>query len=214
MEKHFTEWKNQRDAGKLADFLTIMTKRLFAKYGELTEKGDLAEDIDDPDDDALDLEMDKMTEDEQEEFQKRFKEVRNVCVRPWQSFGPEVNQCRFLQKVRDWFNGRNRRSSRGEENILYSLFERVAEILPNPPRRPREAQFYSSLYWTEKIRPVYQEEMARLEEIALKEGTTKPLMINVANKVTKQMWVEESEEVKEEVCGLFLHPSSYLPLYF
>lgn len=109
-----------------------------------------------------------------------------------------------MQKVRDWFTSRNRHSNKGEENALYALFEHVADILPNPPRKPREVQFYSGLYWKEKIFPIYQTEMACAVELAEKEGSKKPVKINIVNKVAKQMWEAESAEVKAEVGSTFL----------
>jgi hypothetical protein len=60
-------------------------------------------------------------------------------------------------------------------------------------------QFYSSLYWNGKIKPVYMEEMDRLTKVAEEAGLKKPATINVANKVTKQLWDAESEEVRAEV---------------
>ncbi|KAF9065248.1 hypothetical protein BDP27DRAFT_1366504 [Rhodocollybia butyracea] len=164
LERYFTEWRTAREAGKVGEFYTLMTKRLYAKFGEQTAKGDATDETEDPEDEALDIEMDNKTEEELKEFQANFKDRR--------------------KKVGDWFNARNRRSSKGEENILYSLFERVAEVLPNAPRRPREMQFYSSLYWTEKIKPA---------------GEKRPATINIANEVSRKLWAAEPEEVRVEV---------------
>jgi hypothetical protein len=79
LESHFTEWKAAREAGKVADFYTLMTKRLYAKFGDQAETGDIVDsDTEDPDDEALDLDMEEKTEEEQKEFQVRFKKLRQV----------------------------------------------------------------------------------------------------------------------------------------
>ncbi|KAF9067807.1 hypothetical protein BDP27DRAFT_1422540 [Rhodocollybia butyracea] len=104
-----------------------------------------------------------------------------------------------LQAAPSWLLRDEAFSWHGEENILYSLFEHVAEVLPSAPWRPQEMQFYLSLYWTAKIKPIYMEEIACQVKAAKEAGQKKPAMINIANDVTKRLWAAESEEVKAEV---------------
>ncbi|KAF9067627.1 hypothetical protein BDP27DRAFT_1364695 [Rhodocollybia butyracea] len=98
LEHYFTEWKTVWEAGKVGEFYTLMMKRLYAKFGEQAEKGDATDETEDPEDEALDIKMDNKTKEELKE--KLVTGSMHVIVA----------------------------AAREKKNILYSLFECVAEI--------------------------------------------------------------------------------------
>lgn len=75
----------------------------------------------------------------------------------------------------------------------------MSNTLVTPPRRPRLIQYYSSLYYKDRVKPVFEAEWEAIEKLPVAEGAKKPAKINVRNRVTKVMWEKESQEVRDLV---------------
>lgn len=71
--------------------------------------------------------------------------------------------------------------------------------MPPPPRRPRVIQYYSSLFYKNRIKEEFEREWARVSDLPVAEGARKPAKINVRNRVTKALWEQEDEETKASV---------------
>lgn len=71
---HRAEWETAQAAGrdKASHFYTFITKKYLVKYGNLPSTKDLEEDTPDSEDDALDLGLDDLSEEELEQHQKDF----------------------------------------------------------------------------------------------------------------------------------------------
>lgn len=80
-ESRKDEWLSAAQKEKAGAFYTKVARLYLLKYGDLPEKDDLEDDIEDPEDDTLDLDEDEDegTEDEQEEKRAKFKTLRDVC---------------------------------------------------------------------------------------------------------------------------------------
>lgn len=79
-EARHDEWQIAVHNSKPGPFYTKITKLYKAKYGDLPEDEDLAEDVEDPDEDSLDDEEEflGMSEAEKLEKQEAFKKLREV----------------------------------------------------------------------------------------------------------------------------------------
>lgn len=80
-ESRKDEWLAAVKRGKPGDFYSKVTRMYKIKYEDLPYDQDLAEDIDDPEDDSLDYEEDEgLTEEEIKEKQEEFQKLRTVRI--------------------------------------------------------------------------------------------------------------------------------------
>lgn len=96
-ESRKDEWLSAAQKEKSGSFYTKVARLYLLKYGDLAEDDDLEEDIDDPEDDTLELEMEDegLSAQEREDAQKKFKKLREVN---WFSFhfSSSLLTCCFL----------------------------------------------------------------------------------------------------------------------
>jgi hypothetical protein len=67
----------------------------------------------------------------------------------------------------------------------------MLKLFQAKPRKPRIEQFYSHLYWDERIAPVFQEQLAQ--------ARARGASIATVASVTSKCWKAESDEFKAEV---------------
>jgi hypothetical protein len=97
----------------------------------------------------------------------------------------------------------------------------LTDFVPKPPRKPRILQYYSGLYYQERIRSnaelefqrrlgVYQQELKQWqEEMKVPRAAEEippvkpkaPSRLSVQNEITHMLWNAESQEFHDEVEG-------------
>lgn len=103
----------------------------------------------------------------------------------------------MTQKIAEWYRHHFRTII--QSNPFARLLDSKEDRVNSAPRRPRVVQFYSSLYYKERIKEKFEAEWARVQALPLVEGAKKPALVNVRSRVTKDVWEQEAEDVRDLV---------------
>lgn len=76
------------------------------------------------------------------------------------------------------------------------LFQIIARQSDEPPGRNNAFQHYQTLYYKEKMLPVFEERYAREVERAEELGEPKPRQLAIRQQVVKEFWDRETPEEK------------------
>ncbi|KAE9395574.1 hypothetical protein BT96DRAFT_997495 [Gymnopus androsaceus JB14] len=138
--RHQADWETAQAAGreKASHFYTLITKKYLVKYGNLPSMEDLREDTPDPEDDALDLGWDELDEEELEQHQKDFAQLRT----------------RISQWYRNYFSGINWSNTSLMQQVLHNF---TGESTPKPKRLTDVDQF-SKIYYDSMIKMEYEKD--------------------------------------------------------
>lgn len=195
-ESRKEEWLAAIKRGKPGDFYTKITRMYSIKYAGLEYTDDLSEEVDDPEEDALDFEDEEdLSEEEAQTRAEDFASLRTVrfLFVEWTYLALMT-----FQKIGQWYRHRYRSLKTGS-TAWADIFESVNKAAPPAPRRPRVVQYYSSLFYQDRIKEVFETEWNRVCDLPVAEGSRKPAKINVRNRVTKELWEKEDEETRGTV---------------
>ncbi|KII87539.1 hypothetical protein PLICRDRAFT_177280 [Plicaturopsis crispa FD-325 SS-3] len=188
-------WSAQ-DAGPAAAglFYSNVAKLFIKKYGyDLPIEEDLAEDVEDPPDDAIE-EADPSTVGLSEKEAARHASVyTNVRL-----------------KISQWYRHHYKKLVKTDRrtDALQSLMEDIAQMVPSAPRKLRAVQYYSKRYYETRVKARFDAEWEHVqaaweivEESGNPDGLRQPERISVCNRVTQEAYNEESEEFRQQLDG-------------
>ncbi|KII83220.1 hypothetical protein PLICRDRAFT_180623 [Plicaturopsis crispa FD-325 SS-3] len=187
-------WQRAVDAGpeQAGIFYSNIAKLFLKKYGyDLPLKDDIDEDIEDPPDDSIDEEDPDAADLGEEEAERRSKIYKSLRT-----------------SIGQWYRHHYRKLLKRDPRtkMMHCIFEEISDLGPKPPRKLRMEQYYSKHYYESRVKPKFDEEWARVNadwELVLAAGNPEnlrgPARINVRNRVTKEKYLEESEEFRKEL---------------
>lgn len=109
----------------------------------------------------------------------------------------------ILQKLESWFHNQARKvSEQGLKLETDRLFQTVAKETTDTVRRVADFQFYQTLYYDSKIRPVYEKRLEEAQQQAGVEALSRSETMKIRQRVVKELWDAESEEQKKHVHDL------------
>lgn len=189
------DWQAAVQASKQTSFYTKVTKLYFLKYGDLPLMEDLAEDTEDPEDDALELA--DLTEEEATEKQEAFKSRRTVRASLIALFPLWLMV--VLQAISQWYRAQYTAINKSADTPFARILSGINNSTTPRPRRPRIIQFYSTMYYKTRIKRDYEIEWARIRSLPVPDGQKKPVSINIRNRVTREKWEQEDPELRKLV---------------
>lgn len=75
---------------------------------------------------------------------------------------------------------------------IENLFKQISEKSPVKPRKKRMHQYYSSEYFSVKVKPTFEARWASYNALPPVEGVKPMKRLDFQNKVTKEFWEAES----------------------
>lgn len=82
------------------------------------------------------------------------------------------------------------------------LFQAIAKQSDEGPGRNNAFQYYQTLYYKEKMLPVFEERYAREVQRAEELGQPKPRQLTIRQQVVKEFWDREPPEEKTRLKAL------------
>ncbi|KAJ7148594.1 hypothetical protein C8R46DRAFT_1231087 [Mycena filopes] len=102
-------------------------------------------------------------------------------------------------KIGAWFNGHYGGSVEGKQkNVNFKTLFNKPELAPPAPIKPRLTDYYSRLFYAERVRPRFIARWAAITR-GLSSGEKPPAPVTVRNKVTREAWDAETTAFREEV---------------
>ncbi|KAJ7023217.1 hypothetical protein C8F04DRAFT_1193678 [Mycena alexandri] len=183
--KRVDEWRAESAAGSVsvARWYTRITNLYLLKYGHnMADDEDLAEDVPDPTNPDEKLpDSDDLSE---EEANRRSE-----------------NALRIRGRIAAWYCRTYRTVEQSDKQLFASILGDSENRGPDYPRKPQEIHFYSRKYYDERVKARFERtwkvEVERAE--ALGQSSEDLKEIKVRNRVTKEVFEEESEDFRAEL---------------
>ncbi|KAI0054691.1 hypothetical protein BV25DRAFT_1937758 [Artomyces pyxidatus] len=181
LERRVPQYRLAVDAGTVTEFYTGSSKLWTVKYGwDLPLEEDALEDTEDPDESALDAlgeAEEQLTQAEVERRKEIFTELR-AKIANWYRY-----QCRKVVKAEQL-----------DASLTKSLENGIKKVKKEIPW-----QLYSKLHYATRVKPEYEAEWAVVSARPVPDGSKKPHAFNVRVKVTKRLYLEESDEFRADI---------------
>ncbi|KAJ7747607.1 hypothetical protein B0H14DRAFT_3604655 [Mycena olivaceomarginata] len=150
--------------------------RLPWKYGyHLADDQDLAEDVEDPPDEAVDEVVHDVMSPEEQEFCAQY--TKKTC-----------------ELIGAWYRAQYGSLLQSDKTAFQELFTGVLDGAPPKPQRGRLLHFYSRKFYDSRIKEDAEERMVSLTRRAELAGEAAPKRIDVIAKVTAECWEQETVE--------------------
>ncbi|KAF7968490.1 hypothetical protein HWV62_30447 [Athelia sp. TMB] len=180
LQSHNSAWVSATGRGGDAAgaFYTQVTKLWVKKYGwYFDQEKDLDEDTPNPTAESL-LEPEEVVDDEEAEKRNEyFQSMRN--------------------RIRSYFYRANKTVSTVDAaKEIANILEGAAGSKPRPPRRMQLLQYYSTLYYPERIKPTVDAEWAKMRE---SEAEEKIKFVDFQKKVTRRFWENETQAFRDNL---------------
>jgi hypothetical protein len=93
-----------------------------------------------------------------------------------------------------WYHAFNKKVNSGNSFEIEKAFYEMTETIPTAPKIKRTDQFYSTKYYTTRIKSAVDAEWALVEN-----NVPKPSRIKLSNRITHRIYQNESEGFKERL---------------
>ncbi|KAJ7301194.1 hypothetical protein DFH08DRAFT_978973 [Mycena albidolilacea] len=174
------DWLRESEANCSGAFYSKMSKLYVKKYGyHLADDQDLAEDVEDPPDEAADEVVHEVMLPEEQQFRVQY--TKNLRTR-----------------IGVWYHAQYGLLLKSDKTAFQELFTGILDGMPPKPQRGHMLHFYSRKFYELHIKEDVEERMASLTRRAGLAGEAGPKHIDVIAKVTVECWDQETVEFQQD----------------
>ncbi|KAJ7772153.1 hypothetical protein B0H14DRAFT_3164805 [Mycena olivaceomarginata] len=179
-ERRKEEWLRASEEKTVSKFYTKIGKLYLIKYGyHVGDDQDLAEDVEDPPDSAVD------------------EVVHEVLTAEEVSFRAEYQKT-LRSRIGQWYRLEYGSLLKTDKTAFKELFTGVLDGTPPKPQRGRISHYYSRKFYETRVKDRVKQRVVSLKKRAELAGEPVPQTIDVVAKVTAEVWDEESPEFQRE----------------
>ncbi|KAJ7439914.1 hypothetical protein B0H11DRAFT_1689121, partial [Mycena galericulata] len=181
LSKRKADWVAVAEDKKTGPFYTKLAKLYVLKYGyDLADDEDFEYDVPDPKDEEADTVIYEVLSPEEAAFRSEYK--KKLCGRLGQ-----------------WFRGEYGSLLKSDKAAFSDLFTGILDGAPAKPQRPKMINFFSRKFYDKLVKDRFDDRMAALVRRKARTGEEVPAEINVRNKITKEVWEEQTLAFREDV---------------